>query len=773
VSTAAAAPLTSAQPPGDYWRERHEELVDCAMRLWVVRTDRHGRYGTKGPYTANELTAGILRGHFRAKRREDVAGLHTTCIRDGVSYSKWGAAEIDAHDGQDADPTANWEYALRLHKRLAALGFRVILTDSDGKGGYHVRILFNGWVETRKLFAFLQSLVADAPAGVHVETFPKQECIIDSDGQCGNWLRFFGRHYKRDHWTRVWDAGWSDWLEGDRAIDAILAHDGEDPALLDKALGDQAWIMEAPREKRGPFGVTFTNRDGKPEWFWKKVEAFVGAVSMAPLGDRHKTLLAHARTLGGYLHLGQFDEPSVVSALTVAGRGCGLPEAEIADTIRDAIAHGKLSPLDLPDALKPKPSSNGTAHTNGRASPPPPEPIAYDDLSDDDLGIISAETIEPEAVSWVWPARIPVGKFTLLAGEGSDGKTQIALKIASAITTGGKFPDGSGPAEKGTVVILSAEDGRKDTLIPRLIAAGADLSRVKFLTAKVKVKTKDGKAAVHPKSFQDLDYWRAVLRRLNNPRLIIADPIPAYLGRGVNDHRNADVRAVLEPFCDLIEELGVALLGITHMGKSPDLKTPTHKILGSVAYSNLARVVHVTVRDPDDKTRRYFAQPKNNYSLEAPTLAYKVQSHEFDHKGKTITTARVVFEDKPVDIDAAEMMAAARRGPSEKAGRPSTTSVQLAKWLVDYLNTRTTWVRQKEVFDAAGAADLIGELKQNAEGKARWSNGTMLFRAKDAVPHLKDEGYELLRVEETSLPVGGYAVKHWKLGVAIDPAVPF
>jgi hypothetical protein len=136
----------------------------------------------------------------------------------------------------------------------------------------------------------------------------------------------------------------------------------------------------------------------------------------------------------------------------------------------------------------------------------------------------------------------------------------------------------------------------------------------------------------------------------------IADPIPPYLGRGVNDRRNADVRAVLEPFFDLLGTLGVATLGVTHLGKSVDARLSVHKILGGVAYANLARSIHVTARDPENKERRRLFHIKISLGKEQTTLKFRLAEHIFERAGEEIRTSRVVFDPGTVEADATDLM---------------------------------------------------------------------------------------------------------------------
>ena len=110
-------------------------------------------------------------------------------------------------------------------------GFRPLLTDSDGRGGYHLRVLLRTAAPTAQVWIFL-----GADAGPRqprppqtARNLPKQRGVT-ARNPCGNWLRLPGRHHKRPHWSRVWDG--TGWLEGHQAIDFLLALEGDDPTLL-------------------------------------------------------------------------------------------------------------------------------------------------------------------------------------------------------------------------------------------------------------------------------------------------------------------------------------------------------------------------------------------------------------------------------------------------------------------------------------------------------------------------------------------------------------
>ena len=229
-------------------------------------------------------------------------------------------------------------------------------------------------------------------------------------------------------------------------------------------------------------------------------------------------------------------------------------------------------------------SSNGST-ANGQDG--------YGTATDEELGIVSAESITEAPISWLWPYRFAEGEMALLAGDGGLGKSSLLLAIAALITRGQEWPDKSGYAPLGSVAIVSAEDSRETTLKPRLMALGADLTRIRFVTAKVTIQKPGEPPMVSPMTLSDRPYWKEVLRRIPGCKMLIVDPIPSYLGRGVNDSKNSELRAVLEPFLELVARpAGICFVANSHLNKSLDSKTPMHRITGSMAYGNLPRNVH-------------------------------------------------------------------------------------------------------------------------------------------------------------------------------------
>ncbi|MFW6062320.1 MAG: AAA family ATPase, partial [Planctomycetota bacterium] len=148
--------------------------------------------------------------------------------------------------------------------------------------------------------------------------------------------------------------------------------------------------------------------------------------------------------------------------------------------------------------------------------------------------------VEAQDVHWLWLNRFARGKLSLLAGHPGLGKSQITIDIAARVTRGSPWPNGEGLALLGNVIFLSAEDDPADTIRPRMDAAGADVERA-FVIAAIREKgTQRGFDLT-----RDLDRLDQLVQEIGDVRLIVIDPISAYLGGKMDSHRNTDVRAAL------------------------------------------------------------------------------------------------------------------------------------------------------------------------------------------------------------------------------------
>ncbi len=227
-------------------------------------------------------------------------------------------------------------------------------------------------------------------------------------------------------------------------------------------------------------------------------------------------------------------------------------------------------------------------------------------------------SIEAESVSWLWPGRIPAGKLVVLDGDPGLGKSTVALDLAARVTTGSPMPGESSRGAPGAVVVLSAEDGPADTIRPRLEAAGADLELVHLAE---NVADRDDE---RPVSLADTALIGELVGR-TSARLIIVDPLMAYLPADANAHRDQDVRRVLRPLAEMASSTGAAVLVVRHLNKSTG-GSAIYRGGGSIGVIGAARVGLLVALDPDDPTRRLVAGTKSNLGPMPETLAYRLAS---------------------------------------------------------------------------------------------------------------------------------------------------
>ncbi len=214
------------------WQRNADRLAKWAMQHLVNRDDAYGAYGKSGPYTCKkQLNHKVALRHFLATGREDVIGSHSISLTD-TSLSV--GLDIDAHGEVTPELAAtNLKYALAKYAELTAVGFTVLLYDSNGKGGYHLRVLFNQPTPSELAFRFGRWLVRDwknSGLDAQPESFPSRKDRQSAKGYGGGWLRWPGRHHTRDVWATVYDG--TEWLADEAAVDEVLRHAGNDPKLI-------------------------------------------------------------------------------------------------------------------------------------------------------------------------------------------------------------------------------------------------------------------------------------------------------------------------------------------------------------------------------------------------------------------------------------------------------------------------------------------------------------------------------------------------------------
>lgn len=303
----------------------------------------------------------------------------------------------------------------------------------------------------------------------------------------------------------------------------------------------------------------------------------------------------------------------------------------------------------------------------------PPDPAARH------ITTTFASHVTPRATEWAWEGRMPDRALALIAGPEGTGKTTCAYWLAAQITRG-TLP-GVHYGQPKVVLIAATEDSWAHTIVPRLIAAGADLDRV----ARIEVTTGLG---VHATLSLPRDI--AELERVANQHqaaLLLLDPLMSRLDTSLDSHRDGETRQALEPIAAVADRTGMAVVGLIHFNKSgsPDL---LGNVMASKAFTAVARSVSMVIRDPHDDTgrTRIFATPKNNLGRDdLPLMPFTIEGFRLDVtdpiSGKPIDTSRVVWQsERPGDLS--DLLAEARDTTDRSA------VAEAAEWLREHLESQ-------------------------------------------------------------------------------------
>jgi DNA polymerase III delta prime subunit len=290
-----------------------------------------------------------------------------------------------------------------------------------------------------------------------------------------------------------------------------------------------------------------------------------------------------------------------------------------------------------------------------------PQPIVRDGVL-----LENCANIPPKPIQWVMPGWIPKGKLLTLAGPPGTGKTMLAINFAATISTGGKLPDGT-YAQKGFVVIWTGEDDVDDTIVPRLIAAGADRSYIRI----VRTIREGGRS----RSFNPAKDIAALSREImdaGDVALVVIDSIAQAIAGDSN--KSSAVRQSLDPLVRLAEKSGCSVLGITHVNKTSKGKDPLDRVHGSLALGAVSRVVLLAAKETstgreEDVQTCVLVRAKSNIESDHDGWRYHIEKCQFQSDGTTFVAARIVWHPERVIGSAKEILRQAEQ-PAE-LGKPS------------------------------------------------------------------------------------------------------
>lgn len=319
------------------------------------------------------------------------------------------------------------------------------------------------------------------------------------------------------------------------------------------------------------------------------------------------------------------------------------------------------------------------------------------------LKLIRMSKVETQEIKWLWYPFIPYGKLTIIQGDPGDGKTTLVLNIAASLSKGEGLDENMLVHEKVNVIYQTAEDGLADTVKPRLEAAGADCSRILVIDESDK-----------PLSMIDERLEEAITT--TEAKLLILDPIQAYLGGAMDMNRANEARDMTKKLAALAEKTKCAIVLIGHMNKAAGNKA-AYRGMGSIDFFAVARSVVLVGRVEGEENLRAVVQIKNNLAAFGHPKAFRLSEKGFEWLGD-------------YEITADEVLGGIR---------PRTNKLDQAKRMLRQLAVTNSAISSKEVFDLAEEEGIskrtLESAKKELQIKAKKINNTWYW----ILEHIKPE----------------------------------
>jgi 5S rRNA maturation endonuclease (ribonuclease M5) len=352
----------------------------------------------------------------------------------------------------------------------------------------------------------------------------------------------------------------------------------------------------------------------------------------------------------------------VLAKLDGKAKSLDFAKPKVGKDISDHIAAGLKLDQIVP-WCPPATTAATTPVEDTRMVPPQTEPARR-------IRLTRASAIKPRPVRWVWSDRIPQGELTLTPGRGGIGKSTFHCWLVAHLTRG--TLSGVHFGKKKPCIIAATEDSWDRTIVPRLIAAGADMDLV--LRVDVVTETNEVMSISVPR---DVDELIMEINRIG-AALLSVDPVMSVLHSTLDSHKDREIRLGLEPLGRLADRTGCGVLGNAHFNKSTG-SDPLALIMASAAFGNVPRAALGFARDPDDEDGAcVVSQIKNNLGrLDLPSLKYRIDSAIID------------TEEGPADVGRLVMIGESDRSVADilrDRGTDETSSVdEAAEWLRAFL----------------------------------------------------------------------------------------
>ena len=296
-----------------------------------------------------------------------------------------------------------------------------------------------------------------------------------------------------------------------------------------------------------------------------------------------------------------------------------------------------------------------------------------------ELKVIKMSEVQSQEIEWLWYPFIPYGKLTIVQGDPGDGKTTLILNIAAKLSKGEGLDNDMKLMESMNIIYQTAEDGLADTVKPRLEKAGADCERILIID--------EGDKSL---SMADERLEEAIIQ--TGARMLILDPIQAYLGGGMDMNRANEARDMTKRLGTLAEKYKCAIILIGHMNKASGNKA-AYRGMGSIDFFAVARSVLLVGRVEGEPNIRAVVQIKNNLAQFGHPKAFELSENGFKWLGDYEITADEVLG-----------------GIAPKANK-----LEKAKQLLRELAETSNAVQSNEIFDMTDEQGISKRTLENAK----------------------------------------------------------
>lgn len=383
--------------------------------------------------------------------------------------------------------------------------------------------------------------------------------------------------------------------------------------------------------------------------------------ALRPGQGRNAALNQASHSIGTMVGAGWIERETAEQALWEAAEQNGYRakdgDAAAWKTLQSGLESGISKPRDpLPASEVPQWVRETVAHL--LAPHKSKRPVAAKAAAKRSVTLVQFSAIEEKPVEWLWDQYLPLGKLTLLAGSGGTGKSTIAFNLAGIISNGGAWPDGSRCRSAGNVIIWSSEDDPADTIKPRLLAVGADVSRCGVITGAID----DHGLSCPFDAARDMQELHEAVNRIGGISLLVIDPIVSAVVGDMN--KSNEVRRSLQTVVDFAAETNCAVLGITHFAKGTAGRNSAERVIGSTAFKDFSRMTLVAAKD-EESNNRVFTRAKSNNSADTGGFSYSIEVVAL-HRG--ITTTRIVWGE-PLQGSSRAILAEVEGEPDEESSK--------------------------------------------------------------------------------------------------------